>query len=175
MTARHLDPGIEASIALGLIPRDIAEEFDDWSDDIAARVVAGSLSVEESEVLTRDRAVKDEARAQLRGFPMGVAALLGQVQPMTTEQFTTVPWAPGMEERQMTGQSWAYVAERKSLIRFACAVSGVDPQNFRWGVVMDLAQSAAKGEHPNAADVLMLGLGLLDVPPCTLPCCQAGQ
>ncbi len=67
--ARQLDPTVELSVQLGLLPRDIAEEFDEWSDGIAARVVAGSLTLEEASVLTDDRAQKDAARAELRGYP----------------------------------------------------------------------------------------------------------
>lgn len=58
------------------MPEDIAEEFDDWSDELDLRVQRGELSSEEAGTLAVKRAIIDAKRAAARGYPKGEAAKL---------------------------------------------------------------------------------------------------
>lgn len=75
------------------------------------------------------------------------------------EKFATVPWAPGMEERQLEGVAWRYLANKMVEARAALRLADTDPSIFRWQVILDLY---VRGPGCNAQAALMLGLGLLD-------------
>ncbi len=68
------DPIIQHIVRFGLLPEDIGQEFDDWSDELAHRVVRGELSQAEADTLTEKRASIDADRAKVRGYPIGEAA-----------------------------------------------------------------------------------------------------
>lgn len=69
-------PVMKHAIEIGLIPEDIAQEFDDWSDELAHRITRGELTNEEGNALTMTRALEDAGRAAARGYPKGQAAEL---------------------------------------------------------------------------------------------------
>jgi len=75
------------------------------------------------------------------------------------DKYFTVPWAPGMEERQLDGAAWKYLSKKMAELRVTLALTKTDPQLLRWQVVMDLY---ARGQQSNAQAAMMLGLGMLD-------------
>lgn len=70
------DETIRRAVEYGLLPEDIGQEFDDWSDELVARVEAGTLDMPEAERLTKERAAADVERARLRGYPKDFVAVL---------------------------------------------------------------------------------------------------
>lgn len=67
------DETLRKAAEAGLLPEDMMEAFDDWSDALALRVAAGEITYEEAERLTDQRAQDDAREAFARGWPKGKA------------------------------------------------------------------------------------------------------
>lgn len=76
-----------------------------------------------------------------------------------TVSFLTVPWAPGMEERQLDGRAWQGLREKQRLMQVALSVTHCDLQLFRWQTIMRIMDD---GKRANPYACLMLALGMLD-------------
>jgi hypothetical protein len=67
------DPDLRHAVEIGLLPEDIAQEADDYTDVLTTRIVRGELTAEEGDALASLRAAQDAERASKRGYPIGKA------------------------------------------------------------------------------------------------------
>lgn len=66
---KPIEPILDAAVRAGLIPRDFAEAADAFAEELATKVCAGELTVEEANRLAEQRALTDAAAAKARGWP----------------------------------------------------------------------------------------------------------